>query len=416
MPDCCGYTGRILKIDLCSQTTASYSWGEEDRRNLLGGKILAAQILRDHLTGKETAFSGDNWVVISTGPLTGTGAPGSARFDLAALSPGSNLPAFSNCGGDFGIWLKKAGYDALILTGQCRERCWLEITEDRVVFHEAKALWGTGTSQCQELLAGLLGTKKFGRLCIGPAGENLITFASVIGEGHFTGRAGIGAVLGWKNLKAITVTGSREIRLRDPEAAAVWNRKWYAQLGEAARVQNTGESFCPACPLHCSRHLHGAGETVLNELGMDAIAAKNAAIWAAEQGHSLQTLYEDIAFRRGVGEKLAEGVPYPKGKSGKRRGGNYGTIAKAFGLDPQTPETAAFCRALTEAVSAVGQCVFTVNGLCAPTKEEPLLPVLKMLALVTGMEIDQDGFLQAGRRFAELEQQIREEYKQNNRL
>ena len=407
MTDGYGYAGNVLKIDLSSRTVSGYPWSDQERRENLGGKVMAAQILRDHLTGNETAFSEDNWIVISTGPLTGTGAPGTARFDIAALSPKDDLPAFSNCGGDFGVHLKKAGYDALILTGRSKEKCWLEITGEQVIFHEAADLWGTGTGACQEKLTGLLGTTAFGRLCIGPAGENLVKFASVVGDGHSAGRAGIGAVLGWKNLKAITVSGNSTIRMHDP-AAADWNRTWHAQLRDAAQGNVRGGAVCPGCPLHCSRHLHAEGDRILNELGMDAIATEDAAHWAAEQGISREDLYEAIAFRRGIGDTLAEGVSHRKGKGGKRRGGSYGAIMEAFRLSPDDPETDAFCRALTEAVSAAGQCMFTVNGLRASPEGDPALPVLKMLALVTGREMDLEEFLQSGLRFLELEQQIRE--------
>lgn len=403
-----GYAGKVLKIDLSSKTISEYPWSAQDRAENLGGKIMAARILREHLTGGVTAFSEDNWVVIATGPLTGTNVPGSSRFDIAALSPKDHLPAFSNCGGAFGIWLKKAGYDALILAGRCSEKTWLDIHEDEILFHNAKELWGTGTGQCQEKLVQRLGTQKFGRLCIGPAGENLVKFASIVGEGHSAGRAGLGAVLGWKNLKAITVSGNREIALYAAEEAAAWNQKWYGQLQAAAQKQEQGKRLCPGCPLHCSKHLRAEKESLLNELGMDAIAAQDAASWAAAQGIPLQTLYEDIAFRRGSGDQLAEGIPGGKEKSGKRRGGSYGAVRKAFSLSPEDPAADAFCRSLTEAISAAGQCMFTVNGLRALCEEETILPVLKMLSVVTGMEMSLERFLQIGGRFSELEQEIRD--------
>ena len=403
-----GYSGKVLKIDLCSRALSEYTWSAQDREDHLGGKIMAAQILRDHLTGKERAFSDTNPVVITTGPLTGTGAPGSARFDIAALSPKDDLPAFSNCGGNFGVYLKKAGYDGLILTGRSENPCWLEISEVQIIFHDGTDLWGTGTGQCQEKLSQLLGTRKFGRLCIGPAGENLVKFASVVGDGHSAGRAGIGAVLGFKNVKAITVSGTKPIGYWDPKAAAEWNRSWYGQLRAAAHERKDGESVCPGCPLHCSKHQYTEKGSRLDELGMDAIAAQDAVSWAAERGILKPDLYEDIAFRRGIGDKLAEGIPQGKNKAGKRRGGSYDAIVEAFRLSPDDPETGHFCRCLTEAISAAGLCMFTVNGLRAPDAGENLLPVLKMLTLVTGMEMDLEKFLQIGHRFLELEQQIRE--------
>ena len=191
---------------------------------------MAARILCDHLTGKETAFSEENWVVISTGPLTGTGAPSSARFNISALSPQTGLLASSNCGGSFGFHLKKAGYDALILKGKCKGRRWLEISDEQFLFHDAADLWGRKTRDCQEKLSELTGKKKLGRLCIGPAGENLVKYASIVSDERSAGRTGLGAVLGWKNLKAITVTGTKTVPVFDKEKTTAWCKKWFAYL------------------------------------------------------------------------------------------------------------------------------------------------------------------------------------------
>lgn len=401
-----GYAGKVVKIDLSNETVSEYPWNDSDAEEYLGGKTMAARILRDCLTGQEAAFSKTSYIVIATGPLTGTGAPGSVRFDIASLSPKDDLPAFSNCGGDFGIWLKKAGYDALILTGKCAEKRWLEISDDKILFHDAKQLWGTGTIACQEKLTQVLGTGKFGRICIGPAGENLVKFASVIGDGHAAGRAGIGAVFGYKNLKAITVSGSKEIRMHVPQEAVAWNRLWQEDL--RTKADGKSNSACGECPLRCAKHSHAGKDAVLNDLGMDGIATKDAADWAAEQGFPSRDLFADIAYRRGIGEQLAEGIPYQKGKGGKRRGGSYGTIRKAFGLSADDSKSDVFCRCLTEAVSSAGQCIFTLKGLRGAEGEATLLPVLKMLKLVTGMEVNLDRFLQIGMRFLELEQQLKQ--------
>ena len=113
-----GYMGKVMLIDLTTETAEEYPWTDEQRELFIGGKIMAAKILSDHLTGKETAFSEENWVVISTGPLTGTGAPSAARFNISALSPQTGILGSSNSGGSFGFYLKKAGYDAIILQGK----------------------------------------------------------------------------------------------------------------------------------------------------------------------------------------------------------------------------------------------------------------------------------------------------------
>ena len=225
-----GYTGKLMMVDLSTETVSEYPWSDEQRELYLGGKIMAARILCDHLTGAETPFSEDNWVVIATGPLTGTGAPSSARFDISALSPQTGILASSNCGGSFGFHLKKAGYDALILKGRCRGRRWLEIDGESFTFHDADALWGSKTGECQQKLAGLVGKKNFGRLCIGPAGENLVKYASVISEERAAGRTGMGAVLGWKGLKAITVCGSGSVEVHNREKSAALIKDWTAFL------------------------------------------------------------------------------------------------------------------------------------------------------------------------------------------
>ena len=225
-----GYMGKVMTVDLSTETVSEYPWTDEQRELYLGGKIMAARILCDHLTGKETAFSEENWVVISTGPLTGTGAPSSARFNISALSPQTGILASSNCGGSFGFHLKKAGYDALILKGKCQGRKWLEINDDSFVFHDAGDLWGTKVGPCQEMLAKLTGKKKFGKLCIGPAGENLVKYAGIISDERAAGRTGLGAVLGWKGLKAITVTGSQNVPIHDKEKTTAWCKKWFTYL------------------------------------------------------------------------------------------------------------------------------------------------------------------------------------------
>ena len=225
-----GYMGKVMLVDLTTETVTEYPWTDEQRELYLGGKIMAARILCDHLTGKETAFSEENWVVISTGPLTGTGAPSSARFNISALSPQTGLLASSNCGGSFGFHLKKAGYDALILKGQCQGRRWLQIHDEQFTFHDAADLWGTKTRDCQEKLSELTGKKKLGRLCIGPAGEHLVKYASIVSDERSAGRTGLGAVLGWKNLKAITVTGTKTVPVFDKEKTTAWCKKWFAYL------------------------------------------------------------------------------------------------------------------------------------------------------------------------------------------
>lgn len=232
-----GYMGRVVLVDLTSQTVAEYPWTDEDREKYIGGKIMAAKVLSDHLTGQEQPFSEENWIVVSTGPLTGTGAPSSGRFDLSCISPQTGILTSSNCGGSFGYHLKKAGIDALILKGRCEKHTWLEIDNGRFTFHDADedGLWGLKVTEGQEKLEALLvkqwgARRAFGQLMIGPGGENLVLYSAVLSGERAAGRTGVGAVFGWKNLKAIAATGTHEIRVAHPEKNEKWNQKWFQYL------------------------------------------------------------------------------------------------------------------------------------------------------------------------------------------
>lgn len=230
-----GYMGRVLQINLSTGDVTDYPWTDKDRELYIGGKTMAAKILYDTLTGRENAYSEENPLIISTGPLTGTGAPSSSRFNISSLSPQTGFISSSNCGGTFGYHLKRAGIDALIITGRREERTWIEIDNGSVTFHNADGLWGTRVTECQRLLAEKMSSKrgcdiKFGKLCIGPAGENLVRYSAVISDERAAGRTGMGAVLGWKNVKAIAVCGNHDTPVHDPSATKKWCQKWFRYL------------------------------------------------------------------------------------------------------------------------------------------------------------------------------------------
>jgi aldehyde:ferredoxin oxidoreductase len=142
----------------------------------------------------------------------------------------NRLPTSSNCGGDFGLHLKRAGYDALILAGRCKSHRWLEIRDGEFLFHEADTLWGTQSDVCQQMLDEGMQNSKYGKLYIGPAGENCVRFASVLDGTHTSGRSGIGAVFGWKNLKAITVTGTNPLPVYDSNRTAELKKECFTRL------------------------------------------------------------------------------------------------------------------------------------------------------------------------------------------
>lgn len=230
-----GYMGKILKIDLSTKTYSLYPFSDKDYELYIGGKIMAAKILNDNLKGDEKAFSNDNLLVISTGPMTLCGAPSSSRFNISTLSPLTGYITSSNCGGTFGYYLKKAGYDALILQGQSDNHIWIEIFNDKVTFHEANDLWGAKTTKTQDLIKEKLtlpngNVRKHGRVVIGPAGENLVNYAAVVSDERVSGRGGTGAIMGYMNVKAIVAMGNQKPNIAKPEKMKKHAKKWYAYL------------------------------------------------------------------------------------------------------------------------------------------------------------------------------------------
>ena len=216
-----GYMGKVLLVDLTKRTHSLFPWTDEDRKRTLGGKVMAADILLHHIRPGMKAFDEDNWLVVTTGPLTGCGCPNSSRFNISTISPLTGILTSSNCGGDFGLWLKRAGYDAVIFTGKSKTPVTVNILRDDVTFTDASSLWGLTTSETQKKLP-----KRTGKLVIGPAGENKVLYACVFSNERTAGRGGVGAVFGDKMLKAVTAFGTALPTVRNREKLRKINEKW----------------------------------------------------------------------------------------------------------------------------------------------------------------------------------------------
>lgn len=223
-----GYTGKIAKVNLSNGITEDYKISDKDRELYLGGKTLAAKIIYDSFNSKVEAFSEENIIVITTSPLTGSTAPCSSRFNVSTISPLTGLLVSSNCGGSFGLHLKRAGYDGLIITGKSKEKVYIDIIDEEIMIKSADHLWGKNTGETQELI----GEKNRGKFVIGIAGENLVRYASVVSEERTAGRAGVGAVFGYKNLKGIVASGKITTEMADKENFKGFNMNWIKALRE----------------------------------------------------------------------------------------------------------------------------------------------------------------------------------------
>lgn len=212
-----GYCGKMLRIDLTNEVVRDELLSEEMIEKFLGQSGLAAKILFDEVPVGISAFDPANRLIFMTGPLTGTSAPASSRYEVVAKSPQTGGYGEANSGGHWGPQLKWAGYDGIIIQGCARKPKYLVITNQGAEIKEADHLWGMDTNKTEQLLRKELG-KKFKVACIGPAGENLVHFAGVINDmGRAAARTGLGAVMGSKRLKAIAVCGNTPPKAANPD-------------------------------------------------------------------------------------------------------------------------------------------------------------------------------------------------------
>ena len=237
-----GTSNRVLEVDLEGQTHGIYEVTVDERRLFLGAKGLGLKLLFDRMAQGKDPLGPDNIIAFMPGVLMGTGGPCSGRFEALTKSPLTGIMVTSSCGGPFGLALKTAGWDGLLIKGKASTPLYLDITENGVEFKDAKGIWGMEIPEAQ----AVLDVKKAKSVVIGPAGENQVLYANMASGHRFLGRGGLGAVMGSKNLKAIRAQGGvYMIKPRDPKAfKKVKNKaaKYIKQNSITDRYRNFGTS------------------------------------------------------------------------------------------------------------------------------------------------------------------------------
>ncbi|MGC9059709.1 MAG: aldehyde ferredoxin oxidoreductase family protein [Thermoplasmata archaeon] len=385
-----GWCGRLLRVNLTKKNWQFENFEEKILHAFIGGRGTGIALGREELKPGISPLSPENKLIFCTGPLTATGVPTSSRFTCTSISPLTETLFDSNCGGNFGIQMKRCNLDALIIEGQADKPVILCIEGENVELKDGANLWGLTTERIFEAL-----NEKGQVLCIGPAGENLVKFANIQASSyHALGRGGLGAVMGSKNLKAIICRGRANVNVKDREklkSFVVEMKKWldanpitskalpylgtaglvnlineYGMLpvrhwsegcdanaekvsGEVLRKFFVREEACGACPIRCGR-ISGTKECgvkgpefeslwalgvdcgifdieyiikankLCNEYGMDTITTGStiAAAMALHEKYpefglkfgdekSALAMITQIAYRKGVGNELAEG-------------------------------------------------------------------------------------------------------------
>jgi aldehyde:ferredoxin oxidoreductase len=211
-----GWMGNTLIVDLNTGQIHTEPLNMALAQQFIGGRGLGARLLWDIVGPDVDPLSPENVLIITTGPLTGTGFQTSNRFSVSTKSPLTGTVLDANSGGFWGMRLKRAGYDLMIIKGRASKPMYIELSPERVELKDAAHLWGMTVSETSEALGQ--DKNKRNVLCIGPAGEKLVRFAAIMNDvSRAAARGGPGAVMGSKNLKAIVVEGNERVEFEDKE-------------------------------------------------------------------------------------------------------------------------------------------------------------------------------------------------------
>ncbi len=238
-----GYMGAILDVDLTSGAHRVRELTQEIADKWLGGTGLGAHLLWAEGTYDADPLGPDNVMVWAPGPFAGTSVPLSNRFGVCARSPLTGVWGEAECGGHWANDLKKAGFDALVVRGRADHPVYLWIQDGEVEVRDATHLWGKDTFETHDTIRDEVGSagrrgQEAGVACIGPAGEQQVRYAAIMvdgKDGRAIGRAGLGAVMGSKNLKAVAVRGTRTFPIADEPGLSAYLKDLRKEIVSASK-------------------------------------------------------------------------------------------------------------------------------------------------------------------------------------
>lgn len=258
-----GYAGKILKVDLSSGNISKLETSTYSDR-FIGGRGIAAKLYWDFVTPETTALDPGNCLICVTGPVAGFNGFAGSRWQICGKSPQGDREAFSyaNLGGRWGVTLKYAGYDGLVIQGRADKPAYIYIKNDTVEIRDASHLWGMSAFDTSDTLK-IENGKDFSVLTIGKAAENLVVFATILAEDGSSGSAGFGSVMGSKNLKAVVVAGNSRPVAADPgklKILAKQIREIHKTADHDEGMWKINDSFkkhiCYGCGVGCGRYVY----------------------------------------------------------------------------------------------------------------------------------------------------------------
>ncbi len=254
-----GWAGSLLRVNLTDRKIQKEEYPEALRHQFIGGRGVNSRLLYSEVKPGIDPLGPENKLFFGTSPLTGTGLITSGRIHVTAKSPLTGILGDSNAGGHFGPELKWAGYDHIIIEGAADKPVYLWIDDDQVEIRDAGHVWGKVVSETYATLWDELGDPRIRIATIGPGGENLVRFASLMTDyGNACGKTGMGTVMGSKNLKAVAVRGTKGFRVADPERFKEIARDWIRKIKKGP----TYESFSKFGTLSYLTQYHSQGRSV----------------------------------------------------------------------------------------------------------------------------------------------------------
>jgi aldehyde:ferredoxin oxidoreductase len=215
-----GYSGRLLRVDLGHEKITDEKLDKEIARNFVGGTGFGAWYLYKEVPAGIKWSDSENRLIFANGPLASTTVGGSGHISVVTKGPLTNGAASAQAGGFFGAFLKRSGYDGIILQGKAKRWSYLYISDDKIELKDASHLTGKDNWDTHRLIKEKQTmTRRMSIASIGPAGENLVKFAHIfVDEAHIASTNGVGAVMGSKKLKSIVVaSGDKPPQLKNKE-------------------------------------------------------------------------------------------------------------------------------------------------------------------------------------------------------
>ncbi len=286
-----GYAGKILHVDLSDRSTKNLPTANYAEK-FIGGRGIAARLYWDMVPAGAKALDPENCIIFANGPAAGFNNIAGSRWKICGKSPVREPEAFSyaNLGGSWGVRLKYAAYDALAVQGKSDTPVYLYLHDGMAEIKDASRIWGKSAFEASYALKAEYG-KDASVLAIGPAGENMVVFATILAEEGSSGSGGLGSVMGSKMLKAIVAAGNKKPVAADPEKlqsltdnVIKLKKSGLIAFSPWAVKDLTQSHTCFQCGLGCSRLSYND-----------------------EEGHSFKALCQSSGLYRGMATKYYEG-------------------------------------------------------------------------------------------------------------